>query len=248
MNTFFSAPHIHLPSVDSTNNYASNLLKLPDTKDKSVITTDFQTSGKGQRGNTWTTLPGNAFLGSFIVPCKLNQEKLFNLSKWIALCLAEIFSEMGVSSVSIKWPNDIWVNNQKIAGILIENQWQGNQIKHSIVGIGINLLPTPPALLKHSTSLQQQLNKTYSLSEILKLIQLKFDQNWKFLDPKEEATLAKKYFHFLLGANTKLCWTSERFNGKLVSTIKKVDADGALHLSHEKTEKMKFYHGELKFV
>lgn len=131
---------IHLAKVISTNSYTAELLSNSEPlAEGSVIMADFQSGGRGQNGAVWESNPElNLLLSVYYRPQFLKIEDQFLLSIAISLAICE-FIEKYASNVQVKWPNDIYVGNQKIAGILIENSIQQHVIKNSIIGIGINI-------------------------------------------------------------------------------------------------------------
>lgn len=134
---------IHLESVDSTNNYAANLVQQGNCIHGTVIMADDQFLGKGQRGSNWLSRQGdNLTFSAIIYPDKLAVEQQFYITCFASMSIVDLLSEFGIQA-TIKWPNDIYVNHQKIAGILIENYVQGEAIKTSIVGIGLNVNSYP---------------------------------------------------------------------------------------------------------
>ncbi|MCK5730768.1 MAG: biotin--[acetyl-CoA-carboxylase] ligase [Draconibacterium sp.] len=133
---------IVLNEVDSTNNYANQLILSEAADEGTVILTQFQKKGKGQLGNSWESEAGKNILATVILfPRFLNAGKQFLISKIVSLSLVE-FLKNETDDVSIKWPNDIYVGNKKIAGILIENSIKGNTLFSSLLGIGLNLNQT----------------------------------------------------------------------------------------------------------
>jgi len=130
---------IFLNEVDSTNNYANQLVLTKAAEEGTVVLAQFQNSGKGQKGNSWESAPGKNLLASFILqPFFLKAAEQFYISKIISLSIAEILKS-NTNDVTIKWPNDIYAGKRKIAGILIENSVLGQNIETSIAGIGLNL-------------------------------------------------------------------------------------------------------------
>ena len=122
-------PLIHLPLVDSTNNYASALLKNQEVAEGTAILADCQTMGKGYAGNTWLSEANCNLLFTIILrPEFLLAERQFYLSMCISNGILENLGTM-IGSLSIKWPNDILLNNRKVAGDLIENTVQGRHLK-----------------------------------------------------------------------------------------------------------------------
>ncbi len=134
---------IFIDEVDSTNSYATNLLKHYKPEEGTVIITANQTSGKGMMGNRWVFELHRSFAGSWIFyPDFLEINSAFYLYIISSLAVYDFLSEkMGNKSndLKIKWPNDILLNSKKICGILIENVFEKCKIKSSVIGIGINV-------------------------------------------------------------------------------------------------------------
>ena len=100
---------------------------------------DYQTAGRGQGTNTWESERGKNLTFSILLhPVDLPANRQFLLSMQVSLAICEALSEH-IGDLSIKWPNDIYWRNAKIAGILIENRLQGQVIRDSIVGVGLNV-------------------------------------------------------------------------------------------------------------
>lgn len=134
---------ISLFEIDSTNNYASNLMKSERLPHGTVITAQFQTQGRGQRENSWEGASDQNLAATWIFHFEdLKVANGFVYNQSIALALRQSIQEWVHQPVYIKWPNDIIVNNKKIAGILIENYIQGDEIKSSLCGIGVNIFQT----------------------------------------------------------------------------------------------------------
>lgn len=131
---------IELEETNSTNSYLTDHADtLPaDT----VVVTHTQTAGRGQRGNTWESEPGKNLTFSILLhPDAVKAHEQFLISRAVSVGIAQSLARFvhGSEEVSIKWPNDIYVESQKIAGILIENSLMGDRITRSIVGIGLNV-------------------------------------------------------------------------------------------------------------
>ena len=128
-----------LNSVDSTNNYAANLLKEEIIENGAVVMADFQTNGRGQRSNVWHSDPGMNLCASFVyLPANLALNDLITINWWVSLSVIELLNKFSVKA-RIKWPNDIFVEDLKVGGLLIETVNQGSQIKSIIIGVGINV-------------------------------------------------------------------------------------------------------------
>lgn len=102
-----------------------------------------QTAGRGQRGNSWEAEPGrNITLSLMLRPTDLDASRQFEVSEAVALGVLDLLRELALPDVSVKWPNDIYVADRKICGILIENSLTGRMISRSIAGIGLNVNQT----------------------------------------------------------------------------------------------------------
>lgn len=147
---------ITVDRVASTNDYfKENLSNFKPQDEGSAILAVEQFAGKGQRGNIWKSEPGKNIITSILIyPHFLKIDQQFTLS--CAICLG-IFNWLKTKSdqkVQIKWPNDIYINDEKIAGVLIENTIKGNKIATSVIGIGINVNQTSFGDTKHIASLK----------------------------------------------------------------------------------------------
>ena len=134
----FNQNIIKLSEVDSTNNYALSLKENPLFKGGLVITTEYQTSGMGQRGSNWESENGKNLLLSVVIEPNIELENRFDISKIVAISICDYLNSIGLNP-KIKWPNDILVGKEKIAGVLIQNMISENEITHSVVGIGLNV-------------------------------------------------------------------------------------------------------------
>jgi BirA family biotin operon repressor/biotin-[acetyl-CoA-carboxylase] ligase len=129
-----------------------------------VVTADFQSAGRGQRGNSWESEPGKNLLMSMLYypEVTIRPQEQFRISKAVAVATVEVLEDMLASvphpEVCIKWPNDIYIGNGKVAGVLIENTIaDGGRIAMSIIGIGLNVnqlefrsdAPNPVSLIQY---------------------------------------------------------------------------------------------------
>jgi BirA family biotin operon repressor/biotin-[acetyl-CoA-carboxylase] ligase len=154
---------IRLESVDSTNNYTANLIKGRELDHGSVILAVEQTDGRGQMGTQWLTRPGeNLTISIFLDDVNLSVNEQFFLTQITSLSILDFLRKIGIQG-TIKWPNDIYVDGYKIAGILIENILSGSNVKKSILGIGLNVnqdqFPIPKATsLKMITGMHRNMD------------------------------------------------------------------------------------------
>jgi BirA family biotin operon repressor/biotin-[acetyl-CoA-carboxylase] ligase len=242
---FEQSPHFHFEQLDSTNNYASTIAKLPETINGTAITTDFQENGRGQRDNKWLAPSGSAFLGTLVLKAKISPENIFFLSKWCAVLVSSTLKNFINQDVNIKWPNDVFVEGKKIGGILIENTWGENQLLHSIVGIGINFSSFP---LEKATSLSQLNAKIPSTHEFLHSLRLKMNELFFLLEENLHSEIDELYHSVLFQKNETCKYTiaesQETFSGKIIQ----VEADGKLIIETEDQSNLGFYMKEVIFI
>lgn len=219
---------IVLTSVDSTNNYLQALLENNPLEEGTVVISLEQTKGRGQRGNTWQSLPGDGLYASILfLPEQFSVENQYYLNKAIACGTAKYISSKVDDDVKIKWPNDILIGDRKVGGILIENSIRGNHLSSVIAGIGINLnqLDFDFNFGTNATSLRIISNKRYSpeneISELFKEIWTDYQR----LLMKEFESVNEEYRILLYknGEEAKFKADQEVFKGILLD----VDDEGA---------------------
>ncbi|MDE5800121.1 MAG: biotin--[acetyl-CoA-carboxylase] ligase [Paramuribaculum sp.] len=133
---------IQLDSVDSTNTYIS--VHCADMPDGTAVVARAQNAGRGQRGNTWEAAPGlNVTLSVLLRPERLPVASAFLLSEAVSVAIAGALDAfLSPGAVQLKWPNDLYVGDCKLGGILIENSLAGTDVARTIVGVGINVNQT----------------------------------------------------------------------------------------------------------
>lgn len=178
METLFIGRNcIRLLETASTNTYAINLLKEQQLPEGSVVITDRQVAGRGQRGNQWISEPAaNITLSIILYPNFLNLNNHFLLSKIIALSIQKTilhFLKNDKFNIKIKWPNDIMADNLKISGVLIENSIFQGRIKNSIIGIGLNVNQRnfgSNELIHKATSLNTLTQELFDIQDVLNVL------------------------------------------------------------------------------
>ncbi len=155
-------------------------------KEGVVLTTFNQTSGRGQMGNQWLAEPDQNIAFSVILqPTFLDAREQFHLNKAIALAVqdffVEIFKEHNPSLANgfkVKWANDIYFHDQKIAGILIQNALSGSRLQHSIIGIGLNVNQLAFPNHFNATSLKSALGKDFDLYDLVEQLTKAIEQRY----------------------------------------------------------------------
>lgn len=155
---------IRLEELDSTNNYMKSLVREQHIEEGSMTITDFQLGGRGQMGYGWYSERGKNLLFSLLIyPENVLANEQFIISRIASLAVKNTLDQFA-DDIRIKWPNDIFWKDKKIAGILIENDIQGKYITNSVIGIGINInqeifseeLPNPVSLKQITGSEQDR--------------------------------------------------------------------------------------------
>lgn len=234
---------VHLESVDSTNNYAANVFKDGSIEHGTVILADIQTNGRGQRGNTWQSDAfENLTMSIAIDPnlCKINN--LISLNHITSVALFKIVSSY-CKNVKIKWPNDIVVGENKIAGILIESQFSGNKML-SIVGIGLNVNQTDFENGK-TTSLSIEASKNINLKALVFEYISHFNEVLNEYQKQGENHIHQFFDNYLWlkGISSKFIWNDKVFEG----IIKNTDKTGQINIDIQ-GDTHSFKNGEIKYV
>ncbi len=136
---FIGSVQLDYSTLGSTNRFAQTLLSKTRPRAGTVITTAFQSAGEGQFGRSWFGSKGTNLCASVILYPQIPATAQFTLSAFVALALRDTVAHFIDKEVSVKWPNDIYVENRKIGGILIQNSISGKSIQNTIIGIGLNV-------------------------------------------------------------------------------------------------------------
>ena len=245
-----SKKNIYLPRVDSTNR---ELFRIKDSKslpEGTVLWTDEQYSGKGMGSSTWESEKGLNITASFLLfPEFLEPENQFYLNKAISLSVCDTVADILKDEfrTEIKWPNDILVNENKIAGILIENIIQGSMLKCTVAGIGINMnqtlfgdYPIKPTSVKLLTG------KRFVVTEAIDILSGHLQQRYKALKNDNTKLLDEDYlnklYRFQKAANYRANFKS--FKGKICG----IDKFGKLLLETSKGNIKAYDFKEVQFI
>lgn len=185
---------IHYTETDSTNSLLKELSRTQTIEDQTVIFTDFQTSGRGQRGNTWESDKGKNILFSMLIsPNMVKASEPFIISQITSLAIKEVLSYY-TNDITIKWPNDIYWKDQKICGILIENNICDDYISQSFLGCGININQTAfRSDAPNPISLTQITGKHYDIQLVLNQIINRISYYYISLGENHIQTIVENY-------------------------------------------------------
>ena len=218
---------IRLDSVDSTNNYTANLIKQGKILPGAVIMAGEQTAGKGQRGSIWTSSAReNILLSVFLNSANLSLQHQVSLTHFAAVSVLETLRKIGITA-QIKWPNDIFVGNRKIAGILIENVIVAGQISHSIVGIGLNVNQSVFEGLS-ATSIKLEKMGFYAVDDIAFQLIFELNKYWEIVKNGNLRLLRSIYLDnlYLIGEEARF----EDSDGIFTGIIEGITEEGLLSI------------------
>ena len=252
------SPFIELQSVDSTNNYARNLLqesRLPDRQNPvqhgTAVFAHEQVSGKGQRGKIWTSeKDANIILSVVVKPQSLQLTQQFQLSVCVAVAVHGFLTKYAGDDVKIKWPNDVYWQDRKAGGILIESVIRSSETgdsswEWSIIGIGININQTAfPTYLTNPVSLRQITGKTFDTVDLAKGICEELNQKISALITKGFEEIYASYLTHLYKINETV--KLKKGNRVFEAVIKGVSPAGRLIVFHSIEEEFDF--GEVQWV
>jgi BirA family biotin operon repressor/biotin-[acetyl-CoA-carboxylase] ligase len=232
---FVGQQRLHVKSLDSTNRFAWEYLAKTKPSEGTAIYADEQTAGKGQFGSTWQSPAGlNLYVSFIFYPRFLNAKDHFRLNQAVALALCEAVRSYGLEA-QIKWPNDIYVGEQKLCGILIETSLQGAWLDQAVVGIGWNLNQTEfPPDLHRATSLRLLLGRELPLIQALASLSTFLEKRYLLLKSCQHSTLHQDYLQYLLGYTQPQRYLDTATQTEFIAQIKAVLPTGLLSLrSHE---------------
>lgn len=237
--------------LDSTNDEA--LRHIGEYDNMSVIAAREQTAGRGQRGNSWSAAAGENLTFSLVLKYgpgltpSLPVSSAFCLSKASSLAVCDVLDAYGINA-AIKWPNDIYVRNSKICGMLIENSLSGDQLSTSVIGIGLNVNQKefPPSLV-NPVSMSLATGVEYSVDEVLETFCKAFASRMEsvFCD---DGTLDREYtgrlYRFGRLCTYVDCATGTEFQGRITGVLE----DGRLKISLPDGSDRLYYFKEVSFL
>ncbi len=253
METLFIGKNLlFLTEVESTNTYAMGMLRNVNVMEGTVVHTDHQSRGKGQRGASWSSAVASNITASIILrPAFLESGESFFLSEISALALYDVLTDVLNSSqydIKIKWPNDMLVDSQKIAGILIENTYNQQQLQYSVIGIGLNVNQTAfDNLSGIATSLKLLTGQQHDRKEVLEKLCRYLEKWYLMLKSGNAARIREIYLSRLKGMNTVMSFrtpANEEFRAKIVD----VNREGKLCLEMPDSTIRRFDIKELRFA
>lgn len=260
---------MYIEQTDSTNNLLARVLRGEEQeyadclKDKTpVLYTTYQTAGRGQTGNGWESESGKNLLLSYLIrepEVRITEQFELNIlaSMLTHLTIKDWLTDEQKKLLTIKWPNDIYYGDKKIAGILVENSLSGTRIQHSIAGIGINInqerwvgnSPNP-------ISLKQITGKEYCVENIMQVLTI-YLRAWQLTTPEsrreyymEHLYRREGYWPFVereVSTQPTMNATNET-TGQFMARIADILPTGEIVLLDQQNKTRKYHFKQIRYV
>ncbi len=248
---FLGKKYIYLPSCHSTNDIATNYISNNKVFGGEVFVTSHQKKGRGQRGNIWQTeADKNITLSLILKPDFIKANEQFKLNIAISLGIYKFLQNFIQTGLKIKWPNDIYVKNKKLGGILIENFLKKQSIEHSIVGIGLNINQENFSGL-NATSISLENQKHYILETLIENLLENIESTFLQLKNGIFEKMKQMYINVLYQYQEKNKYEDLRntekklFEGEILG----VDAQGKLAVYNHYDKKVEYFgFKEIRFI
>ena len=202
---------IHFDEIDSTNNYLKNSYKL--LNDFTFVTADYQSKGKGRNDRVWSSNKGENLMFSFLIKNPVLLRKYGALSLITAIEVAKLLETYNFKEVKIKWPNDVFINDKKVCGILLE----GQILEYLVIGVGLNVNQKifPDGLRRPATSLSLEMNKSFDIKEIEKELFSNIVNDYVSLNDNSFLEYFRNH-NYLLNKRVRVLINDEPFIGEVV--------------------------------
>ena len=237
----FVKNHIQLDDVSSTNLYLRKLIKDKSINENILVSTNYQEKGRGQRSNIWESEKNMNILISFLYVHTTNNYDLFKFNMLISLAIYDFLSKYFKTGLKIKWPNDLMINNKKIAGVLIQNIESNFK---SIIGVGININQKEfknfsPQATSFSNELNKEFNRNALILELMNNFENYLINYFQFNDLKNSYML--KIYKFKQQAN--FLNNLKEFKGEIMN----FNSSGEIIIKSG-DEFLSFKNGEVKMI
>ena len=220
---------IKLDATNSTNDYLKHLMRKQFVDNFTIVVTNNQEKGRGQRDAEWHSEAGKNLTFSVLIrDLIMSPTELFALNIAVALSVLETLNQLTSKKCAVKWPNDIMADNKKIAGILIENAIQQNGEIYSVIGIGLNVNQIYFNTINNVTSLKLLESLDYNLDNVLNNVLENLKQNISLVRIKSDL-LWKKYLDNLFKKEIPTTF-EDKNQQKFMGIIKGVSSVGQLQV------------------
>ena len=248
MMTYAEPEIIFYPQLRSTNTTLKDLISAQPLAEHTVVITAEQTSGRGQSGNSWESEKNaNLTFSLLLHPTFLAPHLQFYISKTVSLAIIDTIKQFTDEKVSVKWPNDIYINDKKVAGILIENSISGTRLDYCVIGIGLNVnqdefnsdAPNPVSLKNISGT-------NYDLELMLERVLENIRVRYELLQNNGNEWINKDYMAVLYRKDGFHRFSDE--HGLFEARIAKIDDFGLMTLVDSNNRAREYAFKEVKFI
>lgn len=223
MDTLFVGKNcFKLDEISSTNDWLMSRISNQKFHEGTVVVTSVQTNGKGQRGSQWFSQPYKSLTFSVLLkPRFLSPIHAFDLSICVALALSDSLNKLR-TGFKIKWPNDIYFEDKKIAGVLIENQMNRSVYQNAVVGIGLNVNQLQFDDLSNAISLKQIIGLEFPVEKVMDHICDSLEARYLMLRSGHFKDLKNAYMSNLYGLNQLQSFMvdNKKLNGKIIDVLR----------------------------
>ncbi|MFT5761165.1 MAG: BirA family biotin operon repressor/biotin-[acetyl-CoA-carboxylase] ligase [Polaribacter sp.] len=239
---------IKLNAIDSTNSFLKEMAHSSSLENHTVLVTKEQTKGRGQMGTRWLSEANKNLLCSVFIRFEsfsVAKQVLVNYA--VSIAIVNVLNTYKIPKLAIKWPNDILSLNKKICGILVENVIQKNEIKYSVIGIGLNVNQINFPVNFNATSILKETNAEVNLDEFLIQLITELKTQTSYITNTSTNVLKKNYLKHLYKKNTPTMFKNSKgvlFMGKIIG----VSSFGKLKIELENDSIEEFGIKEISFA
>ena len=203
--------HLHFKEIDSTNSYLKSTHRLLD--DFTFVSADYQSQGKGREDRVWQSQSGMNLMFSFLIKNDSLIKQSSFLSIMTAIEIAKEIERLGINGVSIKWPNDVLINDKKACGILLEGQIP----EYLVIGVGLNVNQKefPDGLRRPATSLSSELGNNIDINELSNRVFNNIVNNFSKPNIDEYLSYFREH-NYLQNKRVRVLINNEPFIGEVV--------------------------------
>lgn len=201
--------------------------------DFTFVSADYQSAGRGRTGRSWESVPGENLMFSILIKDKTLVSKFGLLSVASAVAVMNAVKKLGVKGVSVKWPNDVYINGKKTCGILLEGITIRGELKEVVIGIGLNVNQTEfGSVLRKATSLKLESGKDFKIKDVKKLLYKEIKTTFYSLKSSDYVIEEAIKNDYLKGKTV----FAELCGEKKEVTVLGINRDGTLKVSFEEKE------------
>jgi BirA family biotin operon repressor/biotin-[acetyl-CoA-carboxylase] ligase len=240
-------PVIDLEETDSTNREIRARAEAGELMNESAVMAAFQTAGRGQSGTSWESEAGRNLMCSLLYyPGHLPAAQSFVIAEMTALSVKRIL-DRHVLAVTVKWPNDIYWKSRKVAGILIENDLDGNRVIRSIIGIGLNLNQTTfRSDAPNPMSLSQITGLGYDPKDMLQQLRVEFHQFVGRLESDGQERIHREYVEAQYRNDG--FYPYEDAGGRFEARLREIEPSGHLLLERRDGAVSRYAFREVRYI